>query len=129
MATSGESGIRGTSARDKPSAVWRVSIADNRLNEHTGQIGLSLSSAPTVRDATSTNALTGTTASGTVETYTVTNGPALALGEPDDITWTAGTRSGAGGASAGERPASRPTSIRWREPCPGTSSSRRTYAG
>ena len=77
---------------DNPSAVWRVRVAGAGLPTHNGPVGLSLASGRTIADASGANPLTATTATGTVEGYTVANGPTLDIGEPADLTWTAGTK-------------------------------------
>ena len=75
----------------RPSSVWRVTIAGRELAESNAIVELSLAMLPTIADAAGANPLTSTTATGTVETYTLVNMP-LALDDPADLTWKAGTR-------------------------------------
>ena len=70
----------------KPSSVWRVTITGRDLTESNAIVGLTLASTATIADAAGANPLAGTTATGTVETYTLINTP-LAIADPDDLTW------------------------------------------
>ena len=78
-------------ATHRPSSVWRVAITGRDIAESNAIVGLTLASTATIADAAGANPLSDTTATGTVESYTLINTP-LDIGDPGDLTWQAGTQ-------------------------------------